>query len=148
MNPHGIGYKEILEAAAATWATTDDIMESDLDLKEFQISPNFREITAIGFVGSDAALDTQLQVKVGNVTTTIVRNSNTTDFNKNEDLKPISVPIPPGTPVQMKISAQSTTNGFLVALRIGEHEMQKVASALKVKDDYRLNLRLFLSTRR
>jgi len=117
----------IYEGSAATWTTSQDVLDSDPFAQTLKQQPIPRVLTRIGFAGGAAALNTVLSIKVGIETVAQIRHLNTTDLDISADTMELNVPVPPNEQLSATISAQSGTNGFLVYLEFDDHPAAKMA---------------------
>lgn len=118
----------IVESAAATWTTSENILERDTLGKTLVSCTYPRVLTRIGFVGGAAAFGTILQVDVGRETVARIATTDTTAMNQCEDTWEVSAEVAPNESVVATISAQSGTNKFVAYFEFDNEPMAKIAA--------------------
>jgi len=117
----------IKEASAATWATSENVLDRDTFGETLKQQPIPRILTKIGFVGGAAVFGTALNVKIGSEQVASILTPNTTGFDNEDDCHELNVPIAPNETVSATVSAASGTNPFVVYLEFDDHPAAKMA---------------------
>lgn len=117
----------IKEAAAATWGTTENILDRDTFAETLKVVPYPRILTRVGFVGGAAVFGTTLTVKVGSEVVGTFLTTNTTGLDISDDMHDLNTPVGPNEQVQCSVSAASGTNPFVVVLEFDDHPAMKMA---------------------